>query len=129
MYTTFFATQNSRGCDKMKHAMWKVAPLGDFRFTGGLDHQFTLGPVVVDFDRLKDDLVSEFGMNEDVSVEAVENFMSSDRTLFHTSHYKRVLSDMEQTGRLAVTRSPRKQKRRYPPGTVISFVEPPPPAS
>ena len=126
VYTVFFATQNSLGCDKMKHAMWKVAPLGDFRFTGGLDRQFTLGPGVVDFDRLKDDLVSEFGMNEDVSIEAVENFMSTDRTLFHTSHYKRVLSDMEQAGRLAVTKSPRKQKGRYPPGTIISFVEPPP---
>ena len=127
VYTIFFATQNTQGCDKMKHAMWKAAPLGDFRFTGGLDRQFTLGPGIVDFDRLRDDLVGEFPMNEDVPVEAVENFMRSDRTLFHTSHYKKVLAEMERVGRLVVSKSPRKQRRRYPPGTVISFVEPPPP--
>ena len=53
VYTIFFATQNEQGCDKMKHAMWKAAPLGNFRFTGGMDLQFTLGDGVVEFDRLK----------------------------------------------------------------------------
>ena len=127
VYTIFFATQNSQGCDKMKQAMWKAAPLGEFRFTGGLDRQFTLGNGIVDFDQLKDDLASEFGMNENVTVESVEHFMRSDQTLFHTSHYKRALADMEREGRLAVRKSPRKQKRGYPPGTVVAFVEPPPP--
>ena len=126
VYTIFFATQNSQGCDKMKHAMWKAAPLGDFRFTGGMDRQFTLGNGIVDYDQIKSDLVSEFGMNDNVPVESVEHFMRSDRTLFHTGHYKRALADMEREGRLAVRKSPRKQKWGYPPGTVVAFVEPPP---
>ena len=28
----FFATKSDQGCDKMKQAMWKVAPLGGYSF-------------------------------------------------------------------------------------------------
>ena len=127
IYTIFFATQNSQGCDKMKHAMWKAAPLGNFRFRGGMDRQFTLGDDMVDFDRLKDELVEVFGKNRDVRIESIEGFMQTDRTLFHTGHHKRVLTEIEREGGLAVTESPRKRRWGYPPGTVIRFVDPPPP--
>ena len=127
IYTVFFATQNGQGCDKMKQAMWKVAPFGDFRFRGGMDRQFTLGAEVVDFSPLRDDLLGEFGLNEYVAIDLVENFMRTDRTLFHTSHYKRVLADMERDGRVEAKEGTRRQKNSYPPGTVIRFVEAPPP--
>ena len=128
VYTVFFATQNGQGCDKMKQAMWKVAPFGDFRFRGGMDRQFMLGAEVIDFSPLRDDLLREFGLNEYVPIDLVENFMRTDRTLFHTSHYKRVLADMEREGRVKAKEETRRQKNSYPPGTVIRFVEPPPPA-
>ena len=31
-YALFFATQSDQGCDKMKQAMWKVAPTGGYSF-------------------------------------------------------------------------------------------------
>ena len=127
VYTVFFATQNGQGCDKMKQAMWKVAPFGDFRFRGGMDRQFTLGADVVDFSPLRDDLLREFGLNEYVSIDLVEHFIRTDRTLFHSGHHKRVLADMEREGRVEAKEGTRRQKNSYPSGTVIRFVEPPPP--
>ena len=128
IYTIFFATQNDQGCDKMKQAMWKVAPFGDFRFRGGMDRQFTLGAEFVDFSVLRDDLMRKFGLNSYVAIEDVEEFMRSDMTLFHTSHYRRVLADMEREGMVEAKEGTRRQRNRYPPGTVIRFVEPLPPS-
>ena len=34
VYAIFFGTKNLEGCDKMKQAIWKVAPFGDFKFRG-----------------------------------------------------------------------------------------------
>ncbi|MCY4651789.1 MAG: three-Cys-motif partner protein TcmP [Dehalococcoidia bacterium] len=127
VYTVFFATQNGQGCDKMKQAMWKVAPFGDFRFRGGMDRQFTLGSEVVDLSPLREDLVREFRLNAYVGIEEIERFMRTDRTLFHTGQYKSVLANMEREGKVEAKEGTRRQKNRYPPGTVIRFVEPPPP--
>ena len=127
VYTIFFATQNEQGCDKMKHAMWKAAPLGNFRFTGGMDIQFTLGDNMVDFDRLKNELVDEFGKNRNVGIESVINFLKTDRTLFHTGHRTRTLSEMERDGALRIVESPRKRSGGYPAGTILMFADPPPP--
>ena len=35
VYSIFFGTQHPEGCDKMKEAIWKVDPFGDFKFRGG----------------------------------------------------------------------------------------------
>ncbi len=127
VYTLFFATQNSQGCDKMKQAMWKVAPLGDFRFKGGMDLQLTLGPEVLDFSPLKDDLRNEFSLNEYVSIESIDQFMRSDKTAFHTNHHRKILADMEREGMLEVKDGTRVRKGGFPRGTVLRFVNPPPP--
>ena len=127
VYTLFFATQNGQGCNKMKQAMWKAAPLGNFRFTGGMDRQFTLGSDIVDFNSLKGDLVNEFGINKYIKVESVEEYMRSDKTLFHTSHYKKALADMEREGRIKVKVATRKMNGKFPVGTVFKFVVPPSP--
>ena len=34
IYAIFFGTKSLDGCDKMKQAIWKVAPFGDYRFRG-----------------------------------------------------------------------------------------------
>ena len=124
VYTLFFATQNSQGCDKMKQAMWKVAPFGDFRFTGGMDRQFMLGPDIVDYAPLKADLLSAIGTDNFVQIETVERFIRSDRTLYHTGHYKKVLTDLEREGRIQVKEGTRKRRGSFPSGTVLKFIEP-----
>ena len=124
VYTLFFATQNSQGCDKMKQAMWKVAPFGDFRFTGGMDRQFMLGPDIVDYAPLKADLLSAFGIDNFVQIESVERFIRSDGTLFHSGHYKKVLADLERAGRVQVKEGTRKRRGSFPSDTTLKFIEP-----
>ena len=34
VYTIFFGTKHLEGCNKMKQAIWKVAPFGDFKIPG-----------------------------------------------------------------------------------------------
>ncbi len=126
-YTLFFATNHSLGCDRMKQAMWKVAPLGDFRFRSDLKDQLFLGLEIVDFSPLKESLRSEFGRDQWVSIEAVHQFMSSDRTGFHTGQYKQVLKEMEEKEEISVDKESRSRSGSFPNGTRFMFVEPPEP--
>ena len=41
VYAIFFGTQDLKGCDKMKQAIWKVDPFGSFRFRGGQLEAYT----------------------------------------------------------------------------------------
>ena len=126
VYALFFATKNDLGCDKMKQAMWRVAPFGDFQFKSASKDQMILDSAFVDFSALDTALIEHFGMNTPVSIEAIERFMRSDRTLFHSGQFKSRLNEMERNGTLEVE-STRRQRRTFPPKTVIRFVEPPPP--
>ena len=126
-YALFFATNHPLGCDRMKQAMWKVAPFGDFRFRSGLKNQLFLGPEIVDFSPLKDALLNEFGLNQWVTIELVEQFMSSDKTEFHTEQYKQVLRDMEDREEVYVDQESRSRRGTFPDGTLFMFVEPPEP--
>ena len=124
VYALFFATKNEVGCDKMKQAMWKVAPFSGFRFTGGMESQLPLGPEIVDFSPLKDDLIGKFELNNWVSIESVEQFTRSDSTLFHSGQLKRVLRSMEQDGAIEVDDGSRNKKRTFPRGTRFMFISP-----
>lgn len=41
-YSIFFGTRHTKGSDRMKKAIWKVAPWGDFAFRGGRQDQMIL---------------------------------------------------------------------------------------
>ena len=126
-YALFFATQRDEGCDKMKQAMWKVAPLGGYRFRSDTLGQLSFESGVVDFDELDRALIDEFGINQLIEIESIGEFMCSDRVLFHSTHLKSRLADMERASTLIVDHSPRKKRGAFPPGTLLRFVEPPPP--
>ena len=127
VYALFFATKNDVGCDKMKQAMWKVAPLGGYRFRSDTLGQSSFQSRLVDFNELDRTLADEFGMNRPIKIESIEDFMRSDRVLFPSSHLKTRLADMERASTLIVDESPRKRSGAFPPGTLVRFVEPPPP--
>ena len=127
IYALFFATKNDLGCDRMKQAMWKVAPFGAYSFRGETIGQFSFGAQAVNFEELDGALIEEFGMNNQVAFDSVEEFMRSDRTLFHSGQLKDRLTQMEKAGTLIVDKSARKINRGYPPGTLLRFVEAPPP--
>ena len=126
VYALFFATKSEQGCDKMKQAMWNVAPFGDFRFKGGMNNQLTLG-LQVDFQSLRDELREQFGLGEWLSIESAQEFMRSDKTLFHSGQLKRVLADMESGEELEVDSESRNRSKTFPKGTRFRFTDPPPP--
>ena len=123
VYTIFFGTNDLTGCDKMKQAIWKIAPFGDFKFKSGLLNQFTLGESVVDFSLLENSLLERFAGQGWQSIECVENFVKSDATHFHSGHLKRkTLRPMETAGKVEVKEGTRKQAGGFPKGTMLRFV-------
>ncbi len=123
VYAIFFGTQSLDGCNKMKQAMWKEAPLGDFLFRGNQADQMTLGDGLLDTHRLELDLLKEFGSSEWVAIEEVTSFVKSDRTAFHTGHLKnKTLAPMEDKGSLEVKPESRNKKGTYPDGTILRFM-------
>ena len=122
VYALFFATKHELGCDKMKQAMWKVDPFGDFRFRGGINDQLTLELQTVD-PQLRDELREQFGLGEWLSIESAQKFMRSDETLFHSGQLKRVLAAMESDEEIEVDPgSKRKLRRTFPKGTRFRFI-------
>ena len=126
-YPLFFATKSDQGCDKMKQAMWKVAPTGGYSFRSDTLGQLSFESKAVDFNELDCALIDQFGMDRTIAIESIEEFMCSDRVLFHSSHLKGRLAAMEQASTIIVEKSPRKRRGAFPPGTILRFVEPPPP--
>ena len=111
------------GCDKMKQSIWKIAPLGDFRFRSNRLGQLILGPDVVDFGLLEKAIVEQFGTREWQKISDVEDFVKSDATDFHSGHLKtKTLKPMEMKGKIEVKPGTRKRPRTYPKGTVLRFL-------
>ncbi len=123
IYAIFFATKHERGCDRMKQAIWKVAPFGDFQFRGTRSAQLDLGLVQADFEPLKNALRQEFRSKGWVTIEQVTKFVASDRTDYHTGQHKsRALAPMEDAGEIEVDPDTRNRRRTYPKGTRLRFL-------
>lgn len=123
VYAIFFGTQSLDGCDKMKQAIWKEMPLGDYKFVGGRDQQLSFGEGAVDFTTLESALYEEFGYDKWVGIEDIQNFVMSDKTNFHSGHLKiKTLKPMESAGKLEVQPGSRNRKWAYTKGTVLRFV-------
>jgi three-Cys-motif partner protein len=123
VYAIFFATKSWVGADRMKQAIWKVAPFGEFAFHGTHSAQLTLGLESVDFKPLKDALRGEFKGKGWVPIQRVIEFVGSDKTDYHTGHVKRgALVPMEVAGEIEVDETTRKRKRSYPAGTKLRFI-------
>ena len=123
VYAIFFATKNVEGCDKMKQAIWKVAPFGDFKFRGSQLGQMTLGSTGVDFSPLERTLQEHFRSKGWIAIRDVEDFVKSDATEFHSGHLRvKTLRTMEANGKIAVQPGTRKKPGTYPKGTVLRFL-------
>ena len=120
VYAIFFGTKSLDGCDKMKQAIWKVAPFGDFKFRGNRIGQLALGDDLLDLGLLEKALQDRFTSKGWQRIEDVEDFVKSDATDFHSGHLKRkTLTPMEKNGRIEVERPP--GRRGFVPGTRILF--------
>lgn len=120
VYAIFFASKHWRGADVMKHAIWKVAPFGDFAFRGAHYGQLTLD--TVDYTPLRKLLQERFKGKGWVTIEQVLEFVGSDKTDYHTGQLKRpVLAPMEKVKLIEVDPNTRK-KHGYPDGTKLRFL-------
>jgi three-Cys-motif partner protein len=123
-YFLFFATNEILGLEKMKEAMWKVAPGGDYQFSDYTDSRgvMSLFGENPDFARLGAMLLERFRQVE-IGIEAIEEFVVAE-TPFLQTHIKRsTLAPMEEGKQVAVL-NPKPGRRRgtFPPGTVIRFL-------
>jgi len=125
VYYLFFASDNAVGHLKMKEAMWKVDPLGEFGFSDATNPNqeiFYTRPFEA---ALKADLLRKFDEVARVRVEMIERYVTDD-TGFLPTQVRTVLKVLESEGRVHVAdvKSDGKKRRKntYPPEAIITFL-------
>jgi three-Cys-motif partner protein len=124
VYYLFFATNNSLGHLKMKESMWKVDPLGDFRFSDATnpDQQvlFSEPPTA----GLASDLNSHFRGKPQMQIATVDEYVQNE-TAYLRKHMVDALKLLEKAGDLTVADAKADWKRRrartYPNDALIRF--------
>lgn len=108
-YYLFYGTNNLTGLSRMKDAMWRVDPLGEFSFSDATDeNQIILFGDEPRFEILRQQIAACFAGRE-TTVKQVEEHVLA-QTAFLKSHYKRqVLKPMEAEGVLEVICAPSKR--------------------
>jgi three-Cys-motif partner protein len=124
VYYLFFASKNPLGHLRMKEAMWRVDPMGDFTFSDSTDpYQHVL------FDQphseqLADQIVLAFKGAGKVPVRKVETFVN-DQTAYLRKHMGEALTRLEELGIIAVepTKTDGKKRRSgtFPNEVIISI--------
>jgi three-Cys-motif partner protein len=125
VYYLFFASNNATGHYKMKEAMWKVDPLGEFSFSDATNPDqrilFVNSPVEI----LKSDLIREFRPAGEITIGRVETYVYG-HTGFLRKHMGEVLSNLESEGLVKIAPvKPDGKKRRantYPNDALITFI-------
>ncbi|WP_370980068.1 three-Cys-motif partner protein TcmP [Agaribacterium sp. ZY112] len=103
-YGVFFATQNILGSQKIKEAIWKVVPKGDFAFRSENNPQLNINIEKPNFEPLQEILISYLKDRGFVSIKEILEYIDSDSTEFHRGHVKaNGLKVIENKGELAVS--------------------------
>ena len=122
-YFLFFATNNLKGLEKMKGAMWKVDDTGSFQFS---DHRDAHASMYLFSDHpntepLRASVAKTF-KGQQISIESLSDWVIAE-TEFLPKHLKRpVLAPMEAEGLLTIVNpSPRRRKGTFSDGTILKF--------
>ncbi len=121
-YAIFFGTKHAKACDRMKQAIWAVAPFGDFSFRGVRGGQLGLALHEANLDGLASEILNKFHDAGWVSVDTVAAFCQSDETDFTTSHHKGALRLLERQGLVEVDPTSRTKRGTFPDGTRLRFL-------
>jgi len=119
IYAIFFGTKHKLGCDRMKQAIWKVAPFGDYAFRGTRNPQLGLELEADSATAFAGELEAAFADGEWHTVEEALEFAQSDLTDYHSGHLKKALVCLERADRIEVDASSRKKVRTFPAGTLF----------
>ena len=122
-YFLFFATNNLKGLEKMKEAMWKVDDTGSFQFSDhadarGLMSLFSAHPNLVP---LREAILKAF-KGRQISIEGLHDWVIAE-TEFLPTHLKRpILAPMEEAGEVSVVNpSAKRRKGTFSDGTILEF--------
>jgi three-Cys-motif partner protein len=127
VYYLFFASNDSIGHLKMKEAMWKVDPMGDFSFSDSTDPNqpllFNLDPSMAP---LAADISAKFRGAGQIPVKKVETYVQ-DHTAYLRKHMGEALKQLEsEPGKLKVAETKTDgQKRRgktFPNEVLVTFL-------
>lgn len=123
-YFLFFATNSVTGLEKMKDAMWRVDPVGTFRFSDATTpQQPVLFQPEADFEPLRR-LVAEHYAGKAVSIDEIEMFVVTD-TAFRRSHLRehvlRPLEEQVPPGLEVVAPPTGRRRGTFPKGTRLQF--------
>lgn len=122
VYAIFFGSKHPRGCDKMKQAIWKVDPFGDYAFRGARGNQLGLEIGGPDLKRFAGELLTVFSASPDwLDIKELEAFSQSDGTDFHSGHLRKALAILEDDRVIEVDRASGKRKSSFPDGTRLRF--------
>jgi three-Cys-motif partner protein len=118
VYDLFYCTREPIGLDRMKQAMWKIAPSGDFRFRDRFAGMDVIFGDIVDTGPLRTDLRRQFA-GQAVTIEAIVDYVIAS-TPYASNHVKSLtLAEMQKQQLIS---SPNQRRRNtYPDGTIIVF--------
>ncbi len=95
LYDLFYCTREPLGLDRMKQAMWKMAPSGDFSFRDRFAGMEVIFGDTVDTEPLRRDLLRQF-TGQAVTIEAITDYVIVS-TPFASNHVKRLtLAEMQK---------------------------------
>jgi three-Cys-motif partner protein len=125
VYYLFFASNNPLGHLKIKEAMWKVDPLGDFTFSDSTNpnqHVLFSSPSVAP---LATELIIKFRGADEIAVKKAETFVNDD-TAYLRKHLGESLRQLEAEGRLKVaemkSNGKKRRKSSYPNEALVTFL-------
>ncbi len=125
VYYLFFASNNAKGHLKMKEAMWKVDPKGDFRFSDATVPEQSLLYDAPSNDLLANALMEKFGSAAQTLIEDIETFVS-DETAYLPKHMREVFQEMENRGTLEVKAKKKDGTKRransFPNEAFVTFI-------
>lgn len=125
VYYLFFGSNNPLGHLKMKEAMWKVDPMGDFRFSDATDPNQALLFNEPSIRPLVDSLVARFRANGQVAIDRVETFVNDD-TAYLRKHMGEALLQLEAEEKLTVadtkTDGKKRRAKSFPNEALVTFL-------
>jgi three-Cys-motif partner protein len=126
VYYLFFASNNSLGHLKMKEAMWKVNPIGDFSFSDSTNPDQALLFNDPSITPLAADLTAKFKGAGQIPIKRVETYIQ-DHTAYLRKHLGEALEKLESVdAKLKVaeikTDGKRRRARSYPNDALVSFL-------
>jgi three-Cys-motif partner protein len=114
----FFCTRNLQAFDRMKQAMWALAPAGDYRFEDRLADQAVLFRDELDTGALQDDLAGHFA-GRTVGIQEVVNYVIAETPYYSGQVKLKTLKPMQTARRIS---SPNQRRNgQFPNGTLITF--------